>query len=397
MTRIRVPLGKFIKEYSERNKGNEDIPVYSVTNSQGFCTEYFGKEVASQDKTTYKIVPQGYFAYNPSRINVGSVDWQRYEKRVIVSPLYNVFSVSEGIDRQYLYYFLRSDLGRQMIKAKASGSVRDNLKLDMLKEMTIPDISVEQQKFCSSVLDKLHKLIQMRQQELQKLDEFIKARFVELFGDPVSNSYGLPEATLPDLGEFGRGVSKHRPRNDIKLLGGKYPLIQTGDVANAGLYITSYSSTYSELGLKQSKMWDKGTLCITIAANIAKTAILEFDACFPDSVVGFIANERTNNIFVHYWFSFFQAILESQAPESAQKNINLKILSELKVIVPEKRKQDQFASFVKLTDKSGFVERFPEFSLFYRLFSPLDSEMICIFPYLCPYAESAREIREIFI
>ena len=352
MTRIRVPLGKFIKEYSERNKGNEDIPVYSVTNSQGFCTEYFGKEFASQDKTTYKIVPQGYFAYNPSRINVGSVDWQRYEKRVIVSPLYNVFSVSEGIDRQYLYYFLRSDLGRQMIKAKASGSVRDNLKLDMLKEMTIPDISVEQQKFCSSVLDKLHKLIQMRQQELQKLDEFIKARFVELFGDPVSNSYGLPEATLPDLGEFGRGVSKHRPRNDIKLLGGKYPLIQTGDVANAGLYITSYSSTYSELGLKQSKMWDKGTLCITIAANIAKTAILEFDACFPDSVVGFIANERTNNIFVHYWFSFFQAILESQAPESAQKNINLKILSELKVIVPEKRKQDQFASFVKLTDKS---------------------------------------------
>ena len=352
MTRIRVPLGKFIKEYSERNKGNEDIPVYSVTNSQGFCTEYFGKEVASQDKTTYKIVPQGYFAYNPSRINVGSVDWQRYEKRVIVSPLYNVFSVSAGIDRQYLYYFLRSDLGRQMIKAKASGSVRDNLKLDMLKEMTIPDISVEQQKFCSSVLDKLHKLIQMRQQELQKLDEFIKARFVELFGDPVSNSYGLPEATLPDLGEFGRGVSKHRPRNDIKLLGGKYPLIQTGDVANAGLYITSYSSTYSELGLKQSKMWDKGTLCITIAANIAKTAILEFDACFPDSVVGFIANERTNNIFVHYWFSFFQAILESQAPESAQKNINLKILSELKVIVPEKRKQDQFASFVKLTDKS---------------------------------------------
>ena len=352
MTRIRVPLGKFIKEYSERNKGNEDIPVYSVTNSQGFCTEYFGKEVASQDKTTYKIVPQGYFAYNPSRINVGSVDWQRYEKRVIVSPLYNVFSVSEGIDRQYLYYFLRSDLGRQMIKAKASGSVRDNLKLDMLKEMTIPDISVEQQKFCSSVLDKLHKLIQMRQQELQKLDEFIKARFVELFGDPVSNSYGLPEATLPDLGEFGRGVSKHRPRNDIKLLGGKYPLIQTGDVANAGLYITSYSSTYSELGLKQSKMWDKGTLCITIAANIAKTAILEFDACFPDSVVGFIANERTNNIFVHYWFSFFQAILESQAPESAQKNINLKILSELKVIGPEKRKQDQFASFVKLTDKS---------------------------------------------
>lgn len=175
-----------------------------------------------------------------------------------------------------------------------------------------------------------------------------------MFGDPVSNSFGLSEATLPELGEFGRGVSKHRPRNDPKLLGGEYPLIQTGDVANAGLYITSYNSTYSELGLKQSKMWDKGTLCITIAANIAKTAILEFDACFPDSVVGFTANEKTSNVFIHYWFSFFQAILESQAPESAQKNINLKILSELKVIVPEKEKQNEFVEFIKQVDKSKF-------------------------------------------
>ena len=218
------------------------------------------------------------------------------------------------------------------------------------KEISLPDIC--QQRKIAAKLDKIDAIIADRQQQLTMIEQAVKSRFIELFGDPVSNSYGLPEATLSDLGEFGRGVSKHRPRNDIKLLGGKYPLIQTGDVANAGLYITSYGNTYSELGLRQSKMWDKGTLCITIAANIAKTAILEFDACFPDSVVGFIANERTNNIFIHYWFSFFQEILESQAPESAQKNINLKILSELKVIVPEKRKQDEFASFVKLTDKS---------------------------------------------
>jgi type I restriction enzyme S subunit len=173
-----------------------------------------------------------------------------------------------------------------------------------------------------------------------------------MFGDPVSNSLGLPEARLSELGELGRGVSKHRPRNDPKLLGGDYPLIQTGDVASANLHIIEYSATYSELGLQQSKMWNKGTLCITIAANIAKTAILDFNACFPDSVVGFTSNERTNNIFIHYWFSFFQSILESQAPESAQKNINLKILSELRVIVPDKNKQDDFAAFVAEVDKS---------------------------------------------
>ena len=180
----------------------------------------------------------------------------------------------------------------------------------------------------------------------------VKARFVELFGDPVNNSKNLPELTLPELGEFGRGVSKHRPRNDPKLLGGEYPLIQTGEVANSELYITNYENTYSELGLKQSKMWKSGTLCITIAANIAKTAILTFDACFPDSVVGFKANNKTNNIFIHYWFSFFQAILEAQAPESAQKNINLKILSELKIIVPPIEQQNEFVAFVEQTDKS---------------------------------------------
>ena len=212
--------------------------------------------------------------------------------------------------------------------------------------------NIEKQLEIIDVLGRCKKVIEARKQELVELDRLMKARFVEMFGDPVSNSYGFPEATLPELGELGRGVSKHRPRNDSKLLGGDYPLIQTGDVANAGLYIISYGGTYSELGLKQSKMWNKGTLCITIAANIAKTAILEFDACFPDSVVGFIANEKTNNIFIHYWFSFFQAILESQAPESAQKNINLKILSELKVIVPKKEKQDEFVEFIEQVYKS---------------------------------------------
>ena len=354
---MKVRLGDYIKEYSKKNKADEKIPVYSVTNTQGFCQDYFGKEVASKDKTTYKIVPRGCFAYNPSRINVGSVDWQRNEERVIVSPLYNVFSVSKELDQEYLYYYLKSDFALQRIRVVATGSVRDNLKLEMLKEFPILLPPKDIQKAIANNLDRVKRIIALRKIEIEKLDELIKVRFVEMFGDPVSNSYALPEATLPELGEFGRGVSKHRPRNDPKLLGGKYPLIQTGDVANARLYITSYSSTYSKLGLEQSKMWDKGTLCITIAANIAKTAILGFDACFPDSVVGFNANEKTSNIFIHYWFSFFQVILEAQAPESAQKNINLKILSELKVIVPEKEKQDAFVKFINQVDKSKVTKQ----------------------------------------
>ena len=194
----------------------------------------------------------------------------------------------------------------------------------------------------------------MREKELQTLDDLIKARFVEMFGDPVCNPFGLPIKKLSDLGSLERGRSQHRPRNAPELLGGPYPLIQTGDVSTAGLYITEYHSTYSEIGLKQSKMWKAGTLCITIAANIAQTAIMNFDACFPDSVVGFVPNDEINALYIHYWFVFFQKILEEQAPQVAQKNINLKILSDLNVIVPEKKKLKQFEDFVAQIDKSKF-------------------------------------------
>lgn len=259
------------------------------------------------------------------------------------------------LEKKYLYYYLKSSTFQTFLLNIGNRAAQAGFNKKDLEELRIPNISREAQCEIVSILERVEAIISTRQQQLQKLDDLVKARFVELFGDPISNSHALPEATLPELGEFGRGVSKHRPRNDPKLLGGKYPLIQTGDVASANLYITSYTTTYSELGLAQSKMWGKGTLCITIAANIAKTAILNFDACFPDSIVGFTANGRTNNIFIHYWFSFFQEILESQAPESAQKNINLKILSELKVIVPSKEKQDAFAAFVTQTDKSKAV------------------------------------------
>ena len=349
-----VKLGSLISEYSVRNKADENIPVYSVTNEQGFCTGYFSKEVASQDRTTYKIVPRGCFAYNPSRINVGSVDVQECEDRVIVSPLYVVFSVDEKLNRRYLLHYLKSDITLTYIKAYASGSVRDNLKFSILKDFPINLPSAEEQEQIVATLDGIEHLIALRKEELDSLDELVKSRFIELFGDPVYNTKNLPTKRLAELGSLDRGRSQHRPRNAPELLGGPYPLIQTGEVANAGLYITGYSNTYSELGLKQSKMWKAGTLCITIAANIAQTSILTFDACFPDSVVGFIPGDSISAIYMHYWFGFFQKILEEQAPQVAQKNINLKILSDLSVVVPNQEQQKDFIAFVEQTDKSKF-------------------------------------------
>ncbi len=114
--------------------------------------------------------------------------------------------------------------------------------------------------------------------------------------------------------------------------------------------MTKYKSTYSDIGLNQSKKWPKGTLCITIAANIAKTGILDFDACFPDSVVGFVPNEKSNSVFVLFWMSFLQKILEDSAPESAQKNINLAILRDLDFLNVPIELQNQFAERVQKTE-----------------------------------------------
>ena len=107
---------------------------------------------------------------------------------------------------------------------------------------------------------------------------------------------------LDELGTVARGKSKHRPRNDPCLYGGEYPFIQTSDVKNADLYLSKYSQTYNEKGLAQSKLWKPSTLCITIAANIAETAILKINACFPDSIVGFVANKEIADVkFVKYY------------------------------------------------------------------------------------------------
>ena len=251
------------------------------------------------------------------------------------------------LNDEYLFYWLQN----LNLSDYSESTTVPSVKKSRLQNIEINVSPLEEQEKVVSTLNKLSSLILARKKQLSKLDELVKARFVEMFGDPVKNTMDWEIKPLSELGELNRGVSKARPRNSPELLGGPYPLIQTGEVANAKTYITSFNSTYSEKGLAQSKMWPKGTLCITIAANIAQTSILTFDACFPDSVVGFISRNMTNELFIHYWFSFFQKILDEQAPQVAQKNINLKILSELNVIVPPLSLQNRFAAFVERVDQ----------------------------------------------
>lgn len=146
---------------------------------------------------------------------------------------------------------------------------------------------------------------------------------------------------LTDIGDVSRGRSQHRPRGDAALyIDGIYPLVQTGDVAAADKYLTGYTTMYNKKGLEQSKMWPKGTLCITIAANIGDVAILDFDACFPDSVVGFTPYTKgVVSEYVYYMLQAFKPILDARSTKVAQKNLNVEKLSNIWFPLPPTEEQ----------------------------------------------------------
>jgi type I restriction enzyme S subunit len=232
---------------------------------------------------------------------------------------------------------------KEQLRNLITGSAQLNFGPSHIKQirLLLPPLPIQQK--IAAILDAADELRQKDKALVAKYDELTQALFLDMFGDPVSNPKGWEKVKFEKVGKLDRGKSKHRPRNDPKLLGGKYPLIQTGDIANCDGYVTKYTATYSDFGLAQSKLWPKGTLCITIAANIAKTGILGFDGCFPDSVVGFIPNEKTNNEYTQFWMSFLQKIIEDSAPMAAQKNINLAILKDLDFPLPPLKLQKEFA------------------------------------------------------
>ena len=341
-------IATYINGYAFKPKdhGTKGLPIIRIQDLTGSSNDrgYYAGEYPSKIEINNGDVLISWSA------SLGVYVWNK-GKALLNQHIFKVKFDKKDIDKDYFVYAVRFNLTK--LKQLTHGATMKHVVKKDFENVLIPYPSLKRQREIAYVLDKIERNLTQKSQELDKLDELIKARFVEMFGDPVLNSNDYKLIKLSNLGTLSRGKSKHRPRNDPKLLGGPYPLIQTGDITNSGIFIKKYNNTYSKLGLKQSKMWPAGTLCITIAANIAQTAILSFDACFPDSVVGFIPKaDIITTTYLHYWFSFFQKILDAQASQVAQKNINLKVLSNLDVAVPPITEQDKFLSFVQQVDKS---------------------------------------------
>lgn len=354
-----VKIGDVISEYSVRNKFDENIPVYSVTNEKGFCTGYFSKEVASKDKSTYKIVPRGYFAYNPSRINVGSVDWQKYEDRVIVSPLYVVFGVSDRLDRQYLLHYLKSDMMLSFIKEYATGSVRDNLKLADLGKFPINLRPVEEQRQIATTLDKIDDLIAKRRQQLDKLDELVKSRFIEMFGDQKSNPNSYPISQLSEHIEFltsgSRGWAQYCVDN------GSEWFITIKNVKDCRISIDNMQpiNAPDNAEAKRTKV-QEGDLLISITADLGRTGVVTKEIADHGAYINQhltcirLNKEMLNPLYVAFFMESpaGKEQFESKNQSAVKAGLNFNSINSLRLLVPPMDEQNAFVEFVHQIDKS---------------------------------------------
>jgi len=238
----------------------------------------------------------------------------------VSSHLATIKAKSQIADDRFLLYYLITIDAKDLMQDIAYPS----LKTSDIGLIPIPLPPLPEQQRIVSILDEAFAAIAKAkanaEQNLQNAKELFESYLQGVFENGDWETKTLKEVAKV----FGRGKSKHRPRNWEGLYGGNYPFIQTGEVRNANKYISSYTQSYNEVGLAQSKLWKKGTICITIAANIAETAILDFDACIPDSIIGFEVDDKKADLnFAYYLLQYFKAELQKLGKGSAQDNINL--------------------------------------------------------------------------
>ncbi len=260
-----------------------------------------------------------------------------------------------SVNNRFTFWLISTDDFIQKGRRTYSGTVgQQRISMDYVRQYPIPLPPLPEQQRIVTFIESLFADLDAAKEKLQTvLDGFAERRAAILhqaFAGELTREWreenGIPAKSwskrkLGEIGHLERGRSKHRPRNDPKLFGGSYPFIQTGDIAASGMYVTTHKQTLSEVGLQQSRLFPAGTLCITIAANIGDVAILSYDCCFPDSVVGFTPNAKTISEYVYYMMTTLQQELETNAPATAQKNINLKLLNDTYVSVPTIKEQKE--------------------------------------------------------
>ena len=343
---------------SERAEREGDIPYYGATGQAGWIDDYLTDEqlvLLGEDGAPFLelLKDKAYLIEGKA--------WVNNHAHIIKSHYGEV-------GNKYILHYLNVF----NFHGYVNGTTR--LKLTQASMRTIPvplPPLAEQKRIVEQIESLFAKLDEAKEKALSVVESFElreKAIYKKAFEGNLTNSWRAEnginiseweEIPFEKLGKLERGRSKHRPRNDKRLFGGKYPFIQTGDVAGAGMYVTSHKQTLSEFGFEQSRMFPKGTLCITIAANIGDAAILSYDCCFPDSVVGFTPGEKCLNKYMYFYLQEIKAELEYIAPATAQKNLNLKLLGKVEIKVPSLKEQEKIVEILEkqINDQENIVEK----------------------------------------
>ncbi|TNE39564.1 MAG: restriction endonuclease subunit S [Alphaproteobacteria bacterium] len=373
-----------------------DIPLMTVKDMKSPRPTKAGFNITQEalDNSSARVVPADTVVI-ATRMGLGKVVRPRCDM-AINQDLKALFT-SSYLDKSFLEFFLISIA--KSLEGMGTGTTVKGLRLEIIRALDFPLAPLNEQKRIVEKIETLFAqldkgeeairevqklLAQYRQSVLKsavtgeltadwraerkgKLEDgrdllarILKTRREKWEGrgkykEPVEpDTKDLPElpegwvwATLPMLGEFGRGKSKHRPRNDERLyLNGTYPFLQTGRIRNSQGEITEYDKLYNEIGLAQSKLWPVGTVCITIAANIAESGILGIDACFPDSVVGLVPSAEIEGSYIEMFIRTEKENLDRYAPATAQKNINLEILNGVAIPLPPWEEQKKIVELV---------------------------------------------------
>jgi len=267
---------------------------------------------------------------------------------VFASYLIRLRLLDKKLLPEFVSLFFQTGGYWQSIKDGSSGSAQGGFNATKLGALKIPVPPLSEQQRIVALLDEAFAGIATAKANAEKNLQNARALFEShLQSVFTQRGKGWVEKRIVEVSrEFGRGKSKHRPRNEPSLYNGQYPFIQTGDISNADHWLTDYTQTYSERGLAQSRLWPKGTICIAIVgATVGETAILDFEGCFPDSVIGIVVNDEfADNEYVEFLLQSFKALLKEKGQGTARDNINLGTFESQKFPFPPLKRQKEIVA-----------------------------------------------------
>ena len=379
----RFPIvdGPFGTQLHSEEYQAEGIPVIRVTNLS-FDGRFLNEDMVYISEKKAQKLSRSELSENDLIIaktgaTIGKAALFPLKKGLIASSCLKTSLDKAQVDPRFVLYLIVSAEGQRKILDSAGGSTRTTINITPFSKISFSFPPRDFQTKIAKVLVVVDQAIEHTELLIAKyqriktgLMQDLLTRGIDEHGclrDPATHKFKeSPIGLIPDewqikqlqqIAEVDRGQFKHRPRNDPAFYCGEHPFIQTGDITNnLGRHLYTFSQTLSDRGVTVSRLFPAETIAVTIAANIADTAILGIPMYFPDSVVGVVVSKGYSTRFVELCIRARKRTLESLAPQSAQKNINLEHLRPLLIPVPCPEEQNIISQVYESTLRSLELE-----------------------------------------